>query len=345
VNTSKRSDWRLPKKAAYWVLVVGAGAVGEEMVRVLRQRDFPVESIDLRARSERTMTIDGEEYQVRVLGEDVPEGTDLVLMAGAEDAIPEFAWEAAKAGAIAIDNSSAWRMDERVPLVVPEVNPEDVQWHQGLIANPNCSTIQMVVALMPLHRVSPIKRIIVSTYQSVSGTGRAAMEELRSQNRAVAQGEPIAPPVVYPRQIALNCIPQIGSFRPDGSCTEEWKMVAETQKILHEPDLAVTATTVRVPSMVGHGESVYIETESRIGADQAASLLRQAPGVVVWDSVGDAGCSYPTPLDAAGEDPVYVGRIRDDLYGPTGLNLWVVADNLRKGAALNAVQIAELLLP
>jgi aspartate-semialdehyde dehydrogenase len=201
VDPTRRSDWRLPRKAAYRVMVVGAGAVGEEMVRVLRQRAFPVHSIDVRARSERTATIDGEEYHIGVLGEDVPEGTDLVLMAGAEDAIPDFAWQAAQAGAIAIDNSSAWRLDDRVPLVVPEVNPEDVEWHQGLIANPNCSTIQMVVALMPLHRVSRIKRIIVSTYQSVSGTGRGAVEELRAQNRARDLHPPDRPELYTPDRI------------------------------------------------------------------------------------------------------------------------------------------------
>jgi len=222
----------------------------------------------------------------------------------------------------------------------------------------------MVVALAPIYRVTRIRRIVVSTYQSVSGTGRDATEELRDQNRAIAAGETPPEPQIYPHQIALNCIPQIGSFRPDGYCGEEWKMVAETHKILHDSDIAITPTTVRVPSMVGHAESVYIETESRIGAEEARRILAQAPGVVLWDDGegrattppfpplarggkgGQGGrAPYPTPLDCAGRDPVYVGRIRDDLYAPTGLNMWIVADNLRKGAALNAVQIAELLLP
>ena len=336
---------RLARTATSEATLLYWARIGEGMVRVLRQRDFPIAEIDVRARRERIVKVDGEELLVRPLDDTVYEGTDLVLMAADDDAIPEFAWKCAAAGAIVVDNSSTWRMDPRVPLIVPSEGAKVLIVDFSVIANPNCSTIQMVAALAPLHRRSRIRRIIVSTYQSVSGTGRDAMEELRVQNRAIAAGEDVPAPRVYPRQIAGNVIPQIGSFRPDGMCNEEWKMVGETQKILHDDDIAVTSTTVRVPSMIGHAESVYIETQEKITAKEAEEILRNAPGIVVCGSDGPFTSPYPTPIDSAGTDPTFVGRIREDPYAATGLNLWIVADNLRKGAALNAVQVAELLAP
>lgn len=338
--------------ARFNVAVVGAGAVGQEMLRTLVQRQFPVNELKVLARSSREMTVDGQTYQVR---ETVPEefdGVDIALFAGTEGesgASKLFAWEAASRGAIVIDNSSTFRMDDRVPLVVPECNPDDVDWHQGVIANPNCSTIQMVHALKPLYDRSRITRIVVSTYQAVSGTGRAAITALHDEAERLVAGKEIDPPSVYPYQIAFNCLPQIGGFRPDGYTSEEWKMVAETHKILGDNEIKVTPTTVRVPVFNGHSESVYIETEEKITADEARELLRNFPNILVVDdpnpTEGDPNCrTYPMPIQASGQDPTYVGRVREDPFIPTGLSMWIVSDNLRKGAAMNAVQIAELLI-
>jgi aspartate-semialdehyde dehydrogenase len=240
-----------------------------------------------------------------------------------------------------IDNSSAWRMDKDVPLVVPEVNPHDVEHHQNIIANPNCSTIQMVVALKPLHDRVRIKRIVVTTFQAVSGTGKDAMDELMDECRDLLSFR-AAEPKVYPYQIAFNCLPHIDDFLPSGYTKEEMKMVNETRKIMGDASIQVTATTVRVPVYVGHSEAVNIETEHKITANEARALLSTAPGVILYDDPEHK--IYPMPLDVAGKDDVYVGRIREDESIPNGLNLWVVADNLRKGAATNAVQIAELLV-
>ncbi len=334
------------------VAVVGAGAVGQEMLKTLAERNFPINELKVLARSAREMTVDGRSYQVR---ETVPEefdGVDIALFAGTEGesgASKLFAWEAAGRGAVVIDNSATFRMDDRVPLVVPECNPDDLAWHKGIIANPNCSTIQMVHALKPLHDRSRITRIVVSTYQAVSGTGRDAITELHDQSALLVAGKAIDPPAVYPFQIGFNCLPQIGGFRPDGYTSEEWKMVAETHKILGDNEIKVTPTTVRVPVYNGHSESVYIETEEKITADEARELLAKFPGIKVVDDLkpteGDPNCrTYPMPIEASGRDETFVGRVREDPFIATGLNMWIVSDNLRKGAALNAVQIAELLV-
>ncbi len=335
----------LKKKSSYNVAVVGAtGAVGAEMIEVLEERKFPVDKLLPLASSRSaggTVSFQGREITVQELTKDSFEGVDLALFSAGSDVSKEFAPIAAKAGAVVIDNSAAWRMDKDVPLVVPEVNPHDVNAHRGIIANPNCSTIQMVVALKPLHDQARIKRIVVTTFQSVSGTGKEAMEELMEESKAILSFKQPAPKV-YPHQIAFNCLPHIDEFLPTGYTKEEMKMLHETRKIMGDASIQVTATTVRVPVYVGHSESVNIETERKLTANEARAILSTAPGVQLYDDPAHA--IYPMPLDAAGKDDVYVGRIREDESIPKGLNLWVVADNLRKGAALNAVQIAELLV-
>ena len=335
----------ITKKSAYTVAVVGAtGAVGTEMIQVLEERDFPVgELVPLAsARSEGNEVIfRGESLPVQVLGLNSFEGVDVALFSAGADISKEFAPIAVKAGAVVIDNSSAWRMDPNVPLVVPEVNVHALSGHQGLIANPNCSTIQMVVALKPLHDAARIKRIIVTTFQSVSGTGKDAMEELAEQARQLLSfGE--AKTEVYPHQIAFNCLPHIDDFLPNGYTKEEMKMVNETRKILGESSLPITATTVRVPVFICHAESVNIETEQKLSPKDARAILAAAPGIQVYDD--PSRNLYPLPIDVAGTDAVYVGRVREDESVSNGLNVWIVADNLRKGAALNAVQIAEELI-
>ncbi len=332
------------KKTAYTVAVVGAtGAVGTEMIQILEERGFPVgELIPLAsARSEgNEVTFRGQDIPVKILQSDSFKGVDLALFSAGASVSTEFGPIAVKAGAIVVDNSSAWRMDPTVPLVVPEVNALALDKHQGLIANPNCSTIQMVVALKPLHDAVRIKRIVVTTFQSVSGTGKEAMEELAEQSRKLlGLGEAFAE--VYPHQIAFNCLPHIDEFLPSGYTKEEMKMVHETQKIFGDSSIQVTATTVRVPVFVCHAESVNIETERKLSANEARALLSVAPGVKVYDD--PTRNIYPLPIDVVGTDDVYVGRVREDESIPNGLNLWIVADNLRKGAALNAVQIAEVL--
>jgi aspartate-semialdehyde dehydrogenase len=335
----------LKKKEAYHVAVVGAtGAVGKEMMEVLEERAFPVATLHPLASSRsagETVTFQGTDYTVELLTKDSFSGIDIVLFSAGTDVSKEYGPLAVKAGAVVIDNSAAWRMDPAVPLVVPEVNPQDLAQHQGLIANPNCSTIQMVVALKPLHDAARIKRIVVTTFQAVSGTGKEAMEELIDECKSLLNfQEPT--PKVYPYQIAFNCLPHIDDFLPSGYTKEEMKMVHETRKIMGDQSIQITATTVRVPVYVGHSESINIETESKLSANEARALLSTAPGVLVYDD--PAHKIYPMPLDVAGKDEVYVGRIREDESVASGLNLWVVADNLRKGAALNAVQIAELLI-
>jgi aspartate-semialdehyde dehydrogenase len=330
----------------YTVAVVGAtGAVGQEMIKTLEQRNFPVKKLILLASSRsagKKLKFKGEEITVQELKPESFEGVDIALFSAGGERSKEFAPEAVKRGAVVIDNSSAFRMEPDVPLVVPEVNPEDVEWHKGIIANPNCSTIQMVVVLKPLHDIAKIRRVVVATYQAVSGAGAAAVEELKEQSKAVLEGRPVPPPKKIPKQIAFNCVPHIDKFFPDGYTREEKKMVNETKKIMHDDSIKVSPTCVRVPVFVGHSEAINIEFERKITPQEAREVLSRAPGVKVVDDFENL--IYPTPIDVAGRDEVLVGRIRQDDTIENGLNLWVVGDNLRKGAALNAVQIAELLI-
>ncbi len=324
------------------VAIVGAtGLVGQEFIRVLEQRNFPATSIEVLA-SERSvgrkLMVKGQEVEVK---EATPEsfiGIDIALFSAGAEISRHFSPIAAKSGAAVVDNSSAFRMVPHVPLVVPEVNPEDIEWHRGIIANPNCSTIQMVVALHPLHKVNPIKRIIVDTYQAVSGTGSAAVDELTTQTKQVLNGQNTIPHV-YPHQIAFNVLPEIDVFWDNGYTREEWKLVEETKKIMHADDIAISATCVRVPVFTGHSEAVHVEFSRPMLPDEAERILAEAPGVKILDD--PAISLYPQPWAAAGTDEVFVGRIRRDASHANGLVMWVVADNLRKGAALNAVQIAE----
>jgi aspartate-semialdehyde dehydrogenase len=328
------------------VAVAGAtGNVGREILTTLAERNFPVDEMVALASSSsvgREVSF-GEDDILRIQALDTFnfKGIDIVLSSPGSKAAAAFAPRATKAGAIVIDNSSYFRMEPDVPLVVPEVNPEAIALYQkrGIIANPNCSTIQMVVALKPLHDIARIKRVVVATYQSVSGAGRAAMDELFSQTRAIYVNDPVKPEQLT-KQIAFNVIPHIDVFMDGGDTKEEWKMAVETRKIL-DPDIAVTATCVRVPVFIGHAEAVNIEFERPISEARARAALHDMPGIVVLDDRTDGG--YVTPAESAGEDAVYVSRIRRDPTVPHGLNLWVVSDNLRKGAALNAVQIAEIL--
>ncbi len=330
----------------YSVAVVGIGAVGTEMLKVLHQRQFPAKSIRVFARSARAEEIAGETYQVEETTPEAFNGVDIAIFAGTEGARGAsqlYGWQAVAKGALVIDNGDDFRMDPRVPLVVPECNAEALRGHQGFIANPNCSTIQMVVALAPLHRVARIRRIVVSSYQAVSGTGRSAIDELRNQVTALEKGhEPKAE--VYPHRIAFNVLPHIGrpSDEMPGYYTEEVKMRRETRKILGDPDIQVSATCVRVPVFNAHSETVNVQFEKKMTAAQARDILKAAPGVVVIDDPAKA--AYPMPLMASGTDPVYVGRIRDDVGAPNAIDLWCVSDNIRKGAALNAVQIAEKMI-
>jgi len=332
---------------SYKVAVAGAtGAVGQQMVACLEERRFPVaELIPLASERSlgRSVTFRGQEIPVRVLAPDSFAGVEVALFSAGGSISLEYAPIAARAGAVVVDNSSAWRMDPEVPLVVPEVNPGDIAFHRkrGIIANPNCSTIQMVVVLKPLHDAAHIKRVVVSTYQAVSGTGQKAVEELAAQVRALFSNQEVVRKV-YPHRIAFNVLPHIDAFQENGYTKEELKMVNETRKILGDDTIRVTATTVRVPVFYGHSESVNIETERKLSVAEAREILAQAPGVKVVDN--PAKFEYPMPLDAAGTDLTLVGRIREDFSIKNGLNLWVVADNLRKGAATNAVQIAEILV-
>ncbi|MEK7849715.1 MAG: aspartate-semialdehyde dehydrogenase [Candidatus Omnitrophota bacterium] len=334
------------KKSKYNIAVVGVGAVGIEMLRVLKQRNFPIGSLKVLARSSRDISVDGQTYHVEVITPEAFDGVDIALFAGTEGekgAAVQYAPEAVKRGAVVIDNGADFRMEPDVPLVVPEVNPKDVKKakKRGIIANPNCSTIQMVVALNPIHKMSKIKRVIVSTYQAASGAGGKAVDELFSQTKSALEGKEIKAEA-FPQRIAFNVFPHIGSFSECDYTSEEWKMVKETHKIMHDAKIKVTATTVRVPVKTGHGEAVYIETRKPLDIDEVKRVLAQSPGIKVVDDVKNS--VYPLPIDAEGKDDVFVGRIRKDPYHEKGLWLWVVADNLRKGAATNAVQIAELLV-
>ena len=329
------------------VAVAGAtGLVGSQMLKTLEERQFPIKSLKPLA-SERsrgkTVTFKGEVVPVEVLSESSFKGVDIALCSAGGGTSKKFAPCAAKDGCVVVDNSSAWRMDPEVPLVVPEVNAHDITKHKGIIANPNCSTIQMVVVLKPLHDAATITRVVVSTYQAVSGAGVKALDELDNQTRAILEGkEPQC--AEFPHPIAFNCIPQIpgsDAFTDNGYTSEEMKMVNETMKIMGDNSIRVTATTVRVPVHSGHSESVNVETKTKLSADQARELLSKAPGVVVLDD--PAKQIYPLALDCVGKDATFVGRIREDISHPSALDMWIVADNLLKGAALNAVQIAELL--
>jgi aspartate-semialdehyde dehydrogenase len=331
----------------YDVAILGAtGLVGRTMAQVLAERCFPVRSIRFLASARSagtTLTWQGREVEVEAAGPDSFEGVQVALFSAGGGTSRELAPAAARAGAVVIDNSSAWRMDRDVPLVVPEVNPEDVDWHGGIIANPNCSTIQMVVALNPLHLVNPIRRIVVDTYQSVGGTGHRGVSELREQIALDAEGHgDRIVPSAYPHPIAFNLVPQIDVFLEDGWSKEEAKMLHETRKIMHAPEVKVAATTVRVPVWSAHSEAVHLDFTRPISPPEARRILAQAPGVVVEDD--PARSLYPTPREKAGRDEVFVGRIRTNDVFDHGLSMWIVADNVRKGAATNAVQIAELLV-
>jgi len=331
----------------YRVAVVGAtGNVGREMLNILAEREFPADEVAALASPRSTGDVidfgdSGKELRVKNIEHFDFAGWDIALFAAGSEASKVYAPKAAAAGCTVIDNSSLYRMDPDVPLIVPEVNAEaiDLYRKKNIVANPNCSTAQLVVALKPLHDVATIRRVVVATYQSVSGVGKAGMDELFEQSRNIFVGDPNEP-VNFPKQIAFNVIPHAGDFLDDGSTTEEWKMVVETKKIL-DPRIKVHATCVRVPVFVGHSEAVNIEFEREISASQAQSILREAPGVMLVDKRESGG--YVTPVECVGEYATYVSRVREDPTVENGLSLWCVSDNLRKGAALNAVQIAELL--
>ncbi len=329
----------------YKIAIVGAtGMVGQEFVRVLEQRNFPIESIRLLA-SDRSagkkLFFSHEEIVVEETTPESFKGVDIALFSAGGEASRYFSPIAAQSRTVVIDNSSAFRMDPKVPLVVPEINPEDIKKHKGIIANPNCSTIQMVMALYPLHEVNPIKRIIVTTFQSVSGTGTAAVDELTLQSKQILDGQAVVPHV-YPHQIAFNILPEIDVFLDNAYTKEEWKMVEETRKIMHASNIAISATCARVPVFIGHSEAVTVEFSETMSPEEARRILAQAPGVKLLD---DPTISlYPQAWSAAGADEVFVGRIRRDSSCDKGLVMWVVSDNIRKGAALNAVQIAEVIV-
>jgi len=340
----------MKKKSKYNVAVIGVGAVGIEMLRCLRERNFPVGELRVFARSAREIEIDGQFYSVKEISPQGFQNIDIALFAGTEGekgAAVTYASEAVKRGAVVIDNGADFRMNPDVPLVVPEVNAKDIKRHKGIIANPNCSTIQMVMALWPIHKKAGIKRVIVTTLQAASGAGKGAVEQLKQEILMIASIEcknihVNAKNKSLPQQIGFNVFPHLGSFQEHGFTTEEWKLVRETHKIMHDNKIKISATTVRVPVRTGHCESIYIETKKMIGPDKARDILSESAGVIVIDNIGNN--LYPQPLDAEGKDEVFVGRIRIDPFVKNGLWLWVVADNLRKGAATNAVQIAECVI-
>ena len=326
------------------VAIAGAtGAVGTEFLKLLEARDFPMKSLRLLASSRSAgskLKFRGENLEVEELTPKSFKGIDIAFFSAGGSRSKEFAPHAVDSGAVVIDNSSAFRMDEKVPLVVPEINPKQAFDHQGLIANPNCSTIQMVVALNPIHRAANIQRVVVSTYQAVSGAGASAMEELKQQLRAWANDEPMKQEV-FPTQIAFNLFPHIDVFQDNGYTKEEMKMVHETRKIMNAPNMQISATCVRVPVLRAHSEAVWVETEKPLSESEARELFEKEPGIVVKDERESGG--YPTPWHITETQETYVGRIRKDISHPNGLTFWVVADQLYKGAALNAIQIAEVL--
>ncbi len=326
------------------VAILGAtGRVGQELLKVLEQRDFPVAKLTLLASArskDASVTFKDKSYQVQEPSEAAFKDVDIVLSSAGEAISMQWVPIAVAQGAVVIDNTNAYRMDPEVPLVVPEVNAHALHQHKGIIANPNCSTAQLVVVLKPLHDAAGLKRVIVSTYQSVSGAGKEAMDELELQTRAVLNNEEYKPQV-FQRQIAFNLIPHIDKFLDNGYTKEEMKVVNESRKMLEIPDLPITCTAVRVPVVISHSESLTIDLQRPLSPAQAREILADSPAIEICDKPEDS--CYPTPVDAAGEDPVFVGRIRRDTSSDTGLNMWVVADNLRIGAALNAVRIAEYL--
>lgn len=327
------------------VAIVGAtGAVGEVALQVLQERQFPLSSLRLCASGRsvgKHIAFGGEELAVEMATPELFAECDIALISVSADISRVLAPMAVAQGCVVIDDSSAFRMEPNVPLVVPEVNADDVEGHEGILAIPNCSTTPLVMALTPLHRVSPVKRVIADTYQSVSGTGKAAVAELITQSRQVLDGEATVPEQ-YPHQIAFSVLPQVEHFREDGYTNEEWKMRVETRKIMHAPAIALSATCVRVPVALSHSEAVHVEFERPITPSEARELIEAFPGVTVIDD--PASSAYPLALDAAGLDDVFVGRVRTDDSHPNGLAMWVVSDNLRKGAATNAIQIAEELV-
>jgi aspartate-semialdehyde dehydrogenase len=329
------------------VAVVGAtGAVGRTMIQVLLEKQLPITELRLLASvrsAGRTVTVGGRDHTVGLATPEAFEGVDIALFSAGGGTSKELAPEAAKRGCTVIDNSSAWRMDPDVPLVVSQVNPDDLAWHEGIIANPNCSTMQLVPPLMALRDAVGLQRVIVDTYQAVSGTGGKAIKELQAQVEAHVAAAPIEAGV-YPHQIAFNALPQVDVFLENGYTKEEWKVVTESRKILHLPDLRVSSTAVRIPVFVAHSEAVHVETVEPISPDRARTLFAAVPGVVVQDDPSTS--TYPLATQAAGSDEIFVGRVRQDLSidGGRGLAFWVVSDNLRKGAATNAVQIAEILV-
>jgi len=334
----------------YNVAVIGVGAVGIEMLRVLKQRNFPVGNLSVFARSARDIHVDGEKHSVKPISPEGFEGLDIALFAGTEGekgAAVTYASEAVKRGAVVIDNGADFRMEPEVPLVVPEINAKDVKKHKGIIANPNCSTIQMVAALWPIYKRVGIKRVIVTTLQASSGAGRGAVEQLKEETSRIASAgfENVrleAENKALPQQLSYNVFPHIGSFIDDDYTNEEWKLVRETHKIMHDDKIKISATAVRVPVRTGHSESVYIETGRPLEPDKARDILSKAEGIIVIDDPKNN--LYPMPKDVEGKDEVFVGRIRKDPFIKNGLWLWVVCDNLRKGAATNAVQIAECVI-
>ncbi len=336
----------------YNVAVVGAtGMVGQKMIDVLLERQFPINRLKLLASArsaDKKLKVGSETYTVEEVSPQSFEGIDFAFFSAGGNLSKELVPEAVKRGAVVVDNSSAFRMEEDVPLVVPEVNPDAAGKHRGIIANPNCSTIQMVVALKPLHETAILKRVVAATYQAFSGAGKEAVEELKEQCRAYLAGKPVKTGLIPHKgairnyQLAFNLVPQLDIFVEEGYCKEEIKMIRETRKIMSLPGLPVTATTVRVPVINGHSIALNVELEQALSANEARALLEKSPGVLVADNPGKL--EYPTPLEADGKDAVYVGRIRPDYSVEYGLNMWVVSDNIRKGAATNSIQIAELLI-
>ena len=329
------------RKKSCNVCVVGVGAVGVEILRVLRQRKFPIQQLTVLDRSDRTVEVDGRSYEVKPVSAEAFEGQGIVLFAGTEGekgAAVTYAPEAIRRGAVCVDNGADFRMDPNVPLVVPEVNPDDLEKHAGLIANPNCSTIQMVVALAPIHRRFRLKRVIVSTYQAASSAGSKAAEALREETSALLEDRPPPKPEEMPQRLGFNVFPQIGPFQELGYTSEEWKLVKETHKILHDNRIPINPTAVRVPVFNAHSESIYFETAEPATLSEIRQIWRRAAGLRLVEEPG-----YPTPAEASHRDEVFVGRLRPDPVVKNAFSCWVVSDNLRKGAALNAVQIAELL--
>ncbi len=346
-NSVKKSSSFKKFKGPVTVAVIGAGAVGKEMVRILNQRKFPVKELKIMARSARKLEIDGKSYDVIETKPEAFAGVQIALFAGTEGekgAAVTFAPEAIKRGAVLIDNGSDFRMDETVPLVIPEINGEDVQWHKGIIANPNCTTAVLLMALAPIYRKFGVKRAIVSTYQAVSGAGAKGVSDLRSQvEEYLSQGK-VTDSGIFPDPIAFNLLAHNWKIEEEGYSNEEWKVIQETQKILGDKKIQIIPTTVRVPVFNSHAESIYLETKKPITVEAAKAILNEFPGVLVVDESSPLnGKKCPMPLDASGRDEVLVGRLRKDLQNDKALLLWASGDNLRKGAALNAVQIAECL--